>query len=51
MRWDQYSPYAIAGYLPSSPSFVKGQLLDLLADGESVLPVEGGFILLRKSLM
>jgi hypothetical protein len=59
-----YSPYAIAGYMPAAPTIIKNQLLQLLAAGDSVMPVkalgsdgsdgsDGGsdYILLRRSLL
>jgi hypothetical protein len=35
----QYSPYVVAGYMPAAPQLIKQQVLELLADGESVLAV------------
>jgi len=52
-----YSPYHVVGYLPAAPDIIKAQILDLLADGDAVLPVteHGGqneyYVLWRKSLV
>merc|ERR1712039_81406 len=48
-----YSPYSLAGYLPSAPELIKGQLLALLGIGEAALPLSGTnySILWRKSLI
>jgi len=48
-----YSPYIIAGYLPAAPDVIKPQLLDLMEDGDTVLPLAGsdGFVLWRKSMI
>lgn len=48
-----YSPYSVAGYLPAAPEVITEHLLELLATGEAVLPVEGTeyFVLWRKSLL
>ena len=47
------SPYAVAGYLPAAPDIISGHLLELLASGETVLPVVGteDYVLWRKSLI
>jgi len=34
-----HSPYAVAGYLPAAPSVIRAHILQLLEDGETVLPV------------
>ncbi|CAE8592545.1 unnamed protein product, partial [Polarella glacialis] len=36
-----FSSYCTAGYLPNSPALIAGQLLQLLAQGDSVLPLPG----------
>lgn len=47
-----YSPYAVAGYLPADPPLITSHLLDLLSDGEAVLPTpNGGVVMWRKSLL
>jgi len=48
-----YSPYAVAGYLPAAPEVIKGHLLALLADGETVMSIPGTsyHVLWRKSLL
>ena len=49
-----FSPYAIAGYLPASPTEITADLLALISAGDTVVDinsfVEGDFVLLRKSL-
>jgi hypothetical protein len=35
-----YSPYAIAGYMPAAPATIQTHLLQLLAAGDSVLPMK-----------
>eukprot|EP00927_Polykrikos_kofoidii_P040345 TRINITY_DN34509_c0_g1_i1.p1 TRINITY_DN34509_c0_g1~~TRINITY_DN34509_c0_g1_i1.p1 ORF type:complete len:548 (-),score=56.57 TRINITY_DN34509_c0_g1_i1:50-1693(-) len=47
------SPYIIAGYLPAAPEVIRSQILDLLADGETVYPVPSSpfYILWRKSML
>eukprot|EP00930_Biecheleria_cincta_P095864 TRINITY_DN87767_c0_g1_i1.p1 TRINITY_DN87767_c0_g1~~TRINITY_DN87767_c0_g1_i1.p1 ORF type:complete len:687 (-),score=78.48 TRINITY_DN87767_c0_g1_i1:68-2077(-) len=34
-----WSPYCTAGYMPNNPKMIQGQLFQLLAQGESVLPL------------
>eukprot|EP01051_Picozoa_sp_SAG22_P002816 SAG22_NODE_129_length_18679_cov_40.656028_15_plen_620_part_00 len=48
-----YSPYSVAGYTPAEPATVRGHLLELLASGEAVLPVNGTdtYVLWRKSML
>lgn len=48
-----YSPYILAGYLPAAPNVIASQLVDLLADGESVLQVPGTpyHVLWRKAML
>jgi len=48
-----YSPYSVAGYMPVAPDVIKSQILQLLADGETVLPVHDTSyqILWRKSVV
>lgn len=48
-----FSPYAVAGYMPAAPQLIEQQLLQLLADGETVLqvPDSENYILWRKSLL
>ncbi|CAE8679517.1 unnamed protein product, partial [Polarella glacialis] len=52
-----FSSYCTAGYLPNSPALIAGQLLQLLAQGDSVLPLPGldgapsEVILGRKSML
>lgn len=48
-----YSPYAVAGYLPASPSVIQEHLLALLSSGEAVYPLVDSdlFVLWRKSLL
>lgn len=48
-----YSPYAVAGYLPASPTVIQGHLLALLSSGEAVYPLVDSdlFVLWRKSLL
>jgi hypothetical protein len=36
-----FSAAAVAGYLPTQPTLIQQQLLSLLADGETVVPVPG----------
>merc|ERR1712083_550600 len=47
------SPYIIAGYLPVAPELIKTQLLELLADGETVYQVPNSpySVLWRKSML
>ncbi len=48
-----YSPYITAGYLPAAPGQIRAQLLELLEDGESVVPVPATdyVVLWRRSLL
>lgn len=48
-----YSPYVVAGYLPAAQDIIKPQLLNLMEDGETVLPLSGSdaFVLWRKSMI
>jgi len=52
-----YSPYSIAGYMPTDPTEIKKTLLELLEDGESVSTFsltddgEDYHILMRRSLL
>eukprot|EP00439_Symbiodinium_sp_Y106_P038180 s3316_g4.t1 len=48
-----WSPEAVAGWLPASPEVIKGHLLSMMANGESVLPVPGTdyHILWRKAMV
>ena len=49
------SPFAVAGYLPAAPEVVSADLLTLLAEGDTVLPVpdlaDGDFVMVRRSLL
>lgn len=47
------SPYVVAGYLPVAPDLIQNQLLELLADGETVyqVPDSPHFVLWRKSML
>ena len=36
-----YSPYAVAGYLPAAPTTITEHLVALLADGETVMSLNG----------
>jgi len=48
-----WSPEAVAGWLPAAPETIKGHLLEMMASGESVLPVPGTdyHILWRKAMV
>lgn len=48
-----YSPYITAGYMPAAPAIIKSQLLDVLADGDAVVPVPqtDTFVLWRRSML
>jgi len=50
-----FSPYALAGYLPVDPPRITAALLQLLAAGDAVVPIDsfqaGDYVLLRKSLI
>eukprot|EP01052_Picozoa_sp_SAG31_P022363 SAG31_NODE_1775_length_7303_cov_2.409356_10_plen_327_part_00 len=48
-----YSPSSVVGYMPANPQLIKGQVLALLAAGESVYSIVGSeyYILWRKSLL
>ena len=53
-----FSPNAVAGYAPVAPALIEGQLLALLASGETVLAIADGAdasasyeVLWRKSLL
>lgn len=37
-----YSPYITAGYLPAEPETITADILDILADGDAVLPFNVG---------
>jgi hypothetical protein len=49
------SPYAVAGYLPAAPAAISADLLQLLAEGDTVLSVpdlaDGDVVMVRRSLL
>lgn len=50
-----FSPYAVAGYMPANPEQVTGDLLALLAAGDTVVAVDsfvaGDYVVLRRSFI